>query len=157
MNKEPPVAAPQVKFPPALYPLLGIGAGFFLQRIIPLPISKHTTFEVAGWFCFGLSLLLIISSLLTMRKNKTTAMPHLAAQQLVMTGPFRFSRNPIYVAFLLLVLASALATGNIWTLLTLPVIMLFLKKRAIDPEEAYLQERFGAQYASYTQKVRRWW
>ena len=156
MNSESAGDGPEITFPPAFYPLSGIGAGFFIQRLVPLPVGTHTVFETSSWLSFGISILLITWSLLTLKKFHTTAMPHLAAQQLITTGPYRFSRNPVYLAFLLLVLASALATGNVWIVLTLPIIMLLLIKRAIEPEEAHLRDRFGAQYELYKQKVRRW-
>lgn len=147
---------PLVPFPPAVYPALGIVSGYFLQRLLPLPQPTHNSFEISGWVIFSISILLIIWSLTTLRKFKTTAMPHRSAKHLVTVGPYRFSRNPVYLAFILLTLASALATGNLWILLSLPVISMLLATYAIVPEEKHLQKMAGDSYAEYSRKVRRW-
>ncbi|RLA45498.1 MAG: isoprenylcysteine carboxylmethyltransferase family protein [Gammaproteobacteria bacterium] len=155
-QENPQQDAPQVPFPPAVYPALAIVGGYFLQRLLPLPQPTHTSFEVTGWVIFSVGILLIIWSLSTLRKFQTTAMPHHSAKHLVTVGPYRFSRNPVYLAFILLTLASALATGNLWILLSLPVISILLATYAIVPEERHLQQMAGDRYTEYSRKVRRW-
>lgn len=103
-----------------------------------------------------LGVLLIGWSLVWLRKFKTTALPHQPAKYLISTGPYGFSRNPIYLAFLLLTLASAVATGNLWTLMTLPLVMALLSIFAVNPEEIHLQNTFPDDYKDYTDRVRRW-
>ena len=155
-TSSPEANAPKIPFPPAIYPALSIGGGYFLQRFIPLLQPSHTSFTTTGWVIFVSGMLLLVWSITTLRKFKTTTMPHHPAKYLVTTGPYRFSRNPIYLAFLLLTLASALATGNLWILLSLPVVMWALAIYAIHPEESHLKQTFEDSYIEYSRKVRRW-
>ena len=155
-DQQLPENGPDIPFPPAIYPALAIGAGYFLQRFIPLPQPAHTSFIITGSVFFVVGIVLIGWSLSTLRKFETTALPHQPAKFLVSSGPYRFSRNPIYLAFLLLTLASAVATGNLWTLLALPIGMVLLSIYAIRPEEIHLQKTFGEDYKDYAHRVRRW-
>lgn len=156
MKEEHSEDRPRGPVPPALYPAAGIVVGYFLQRFLPLPQPTSTTFTITAWVLFGLALVLLLWSLSTLRKFNTTVLPHRASHHLVTSGPFRLSRNPIYLGFLLLVLASGLATGNIWTLLTTPLIMWLLSRYAIGPEEHHLRTVFADDYRDYAAKVRRW-
>ncbi len=156
MNDQPPEDHPDVRRPPALYPVLGMGAGYLLQRYLPLPLPTLPVFQVAAWVLFTAGILLIVWSLITLRKFNTTAIAHLASRCLVTSGSYGFSRNPVYLAFLLLMLASALGVGNAWILIACPIVMILLSRYAIHPEENHLQKRFGDQYANYQRRVRRW-
>lgn len=151
-----PDNGPDIPFPPAIYPALAIGAGYFLQGFIPLPRPTHTSFTILGSVLFVLGVLLIGWSLVWLQKFKTTALPHQPAKCLVSSGPYGFSRNPVYLAFLLLTLASAVATGNLWTLMMLPIVMALLSIYAVNPEEIHLQNTFPDDYKDYTHRVRRW-
>jgi protein-S-isoprenylcysteine O-methyltransferase Ste14 len=75
---------------------------------------------------------------------------------LVTAGPFRFSRNPIYLGFLVVVLGFALRWGDLWGWLALMVCHLALDRLVVTKEEAYLSTRFGAAYEAYRTRVRRW-
>lgn len=147
---------PDIPLPPAIYPVLAISSGYFLQRFAPLPQPAHASFLIVGSVFFVVGIVLIGWSIITLRKFNTTILPHQPAKHLISTGPFRFSRNPIYLAFLLLALASAVSTGNLWTLLMLPIIMMLLSCYAIRPEEIHLQLTFADDYEVYFREVRRW-
>lgn len=71
-------------------------------------------------------------------------------------GPYRFSRNPLYVGMLALYLGLALLAPSFWALVLFPVAVLLVRWGAIRPEEAFLREQFGASYDDYTRRVRRW-
>jgi len=71
-------------------------------------------------------------------------------------GPYRLSRNPLYVGLLAFYLALALLVPTVWGLVLFPVAVLLLFRGAIRPEERFLHERFGAAYDDYTRRVRRW-
>lgn len=153
-DSRPP--GPDVGLPPALYPALAIGGAYLLQQYLPLPRPTLALYANSAWVVFGLSLGLIFWSLLSLRKFRTTAIPHHASTCLVTSGPYRRSRNPIYLGFLLLMLASGLGTGNMWAVLFMPLVMILLTRYAIIPEEHYLQNRFGENYQTYCRSVRRW-
>jgi len=112
--------------------------------------------DVLSGLCIGAGLTLMLLAFIEMRKQRTTVIPHLDAQNLVTTGIFSRTRNPIYLgdAFVL--------TGLIlrWdAVLALPLIVVFLsilERRFIIPEENRLRSKFEMEFATYCQKVRRW-
>ena len=89
-------------------------------------------------------------------RHRTGLLPGQATQTMIEEGPFRLSRNPLYVGLLALYLALALLAPTFWGLLLFPAAMLLILWGAILPEERYLHERFGATYDDYRRRVRRW-
>jgi protein-S-isoprenylcysteine O-methyltransferase Ste14 len=109
----------------------------------------------------GLTLLVVsgipaISALLFMRRARTSSMPYTTTHALVTEGPFGYSRNPIYVTFVLVPAALAAFFNSLWMALTLPVLVVVLNKGVIEREEAYLVRRFGDAYRQYCARVPRW-
>ncbi len=155
-NLNQPQDAPDIALPPAIYPTVAISASYFLNRFLPLPSPTETSFASVGSVFFVIAIVLLAWSLRSLRKFKTTTLPHRAATYLVSTGPYGFSRNPTYLAFLLLLLASALTTGNLWMLASVPLVMVLLTRYAVQPEEQNLEKIFADDYKHYASKVRRW-
>ncbi len=91
-----------------------------------------------------------------LQRAGTTAHPSLPATALVDSGPFRFSRNPLYLARLLLYVGLALAMNTAWPLATLVPLALVLHYGVICREERYLDAKFGDVYREYQARVRRW-
>ena len=89
-------------------------------------------------------------------RHQTGLLPGQATNVLIEEGPFRVSRNPLYVGLLALYLGLALLAPTFWGLLLFPVAVLLILWGAILPEERFLHERFGAPYDDYTRRVRRW-
>lgn len=89
-------------------------------------------------------------------RQQTGLVPGQATSALIEEGPFRVSRNPLYVGLLALYLGLALLVPTFWGLVLFPAAVLLLLWGAIRPEERYLQLRFGAPYDDYTRRVRRW-
>ena len=89
-------------------------------------------------------------------RHQTGLLPGQATDALIEEGPFRVSRNPLYVGLLALYLGVALLAPTFWGLVLFPAAVLLLQWGAIRPEEQFLHERFGAQYDDYTRRVRRW-
>ena len=94
----------------------------------------------------------------TFRRARTTVNPlhPEGVTSLVTHGIFRFSRNPMYVGVVALLLGWALWLGVPWVFLGPPALMLFLQRYQILPEERILTERFGSAYLAYCKRVRRW-
>lgn len=92
----------------------------------------------------------------TFKNINTTIMPNKAASHLATDGPFRWSRNPIYVADIMVISGIALASGNVWMLITAAIAVFVLEEFAIKREEVHLQTKFGAEWTDYTKRVRRW-
>jgi protein-S-isoprenylcysteine O-methyltransferase Ste14 len=95
-------------------------------------------------------------ALLLFARHRTGLLPGQASQALIEEGPYSVSRNPLYVGLLALYLGLALLAPTVWGLVLFPVAVLLILWGAIQPEERYLRERFGAEYDDYTRRVRRW-
>lgn len=100
--------------------------------------------------------ILFVWSLITCRRHDATLEHTRETTSLVTTGPFRITRNPIYLAMLLMLTGFGLEYGSAWAIaLTLPVAVV-IHRMTILPEEAYLERKFGEAYRNYRSSVRRW-
>jgi len=99
-----------------------------------------------------------ISGMMSFRRAKTTMNPIKpgAASSLVSSGVYRFTRNPMYLGLSVTLLGWAVFLSNWLALLAVPVFVLYINRFQIDPEERVLSSLFGAEYAAYKEKVRRW-
>ncbi|ADM08971.1 hypothetical protein PB2503_04482 [Parvularcula bermudensis HTCC2503] len=106
----------------------------------------------------GFAIAVGAAGLVEIYRHKTTTSPTDIedVSQLVVTGIYRFTRNPMYLGLALLLVAYAVALGDIWTILFVPVFVVIITYGQIKPEERVLAERFGGAYRDYTEKVRRW-
>lgn len=97
-----------------------------------------------------------IAALADFRRIKTTVIPHQVPSAMITDGVFRFSRNPIYLADVMILLAVSLIWGSALGLILTPVLALVLDRRFIQPEEARMAEKFGAEFEAYRARVRKW-
>ncbi|MCB4821905.1 methyltransferase family protein [Roseicella aerolata] len=128
--------------------------GWMMRQILPVQISAPLPGLSAA--VMGLGLALSIWTVVTMLRAGTDPRPDKPDQALVERGPFRFSRNPIYLGFLLVATGFALRWGDLWPWLSVAWCFLLLDRMVVAREEAYLRRRFGAAYEAYMQRVRRW-
>jgi protein-S-isoprenylcysteine O-methyltransferase Ste14 len=114
--------------------------------------------EVIAAAFFIAALIIGLSAVLDFHRAKTTVNPlkPQASTALVTSGLFRWTRNPMYLAMLLVLLAWACIVSNWAALAMLPLFVAYLNRFQIGPEERALQARFGAEFESYRRKVRRW-
>ncbi len=153
---EPPPS--RIPWPPLLL-LAAILAGELLQRLAPLPWPREplgSRLGLPGWLLVLAALTMELAVARELLRAGTTVMPHRAAAQLVTGGPFARSRNPIYVGHIALLVGLALLRGNPWWLLAAPGFGVALHFLAVLPEERHLNNAFGATYAAYCRRVRRW-
>jgi protein-S-isoprenylcysteine O-methyltransferase Ste14 len=101
-------------------------------------------------FLFGLA------AFLEFRRARTTLDPHGSVASIATSGVYRFSRNPIYVGFLLMVIGIPLNSGTYWGAVLAPIFFLLCNRLVVEREEAYLEKKFGDVYTSYKSRVRRW-
>lgn len=95
-------------------------------------------------------------TLLVMATHRTSVLPGGPTRLILQRGPFRVSRNPLYVGLIVLAAGLALIVPSTWGLLSLPVGIGALRWGAIAAEERYLAAKFGAEYDAYRARVRRW-
>jgi protein-S-isoprenylcysteine O-methyltransferase Ste14 len=147
-----------VRFPPpAIYAIL-IGAGFLLQRRWPEEIWPGHVREmrVAGAFLFAVGAALGLWAVATFRRSGTSPNPMAPTRALAAGGPYRFTRNPMYLGISILSAGFAVFWNALWPLLTVPVAILLVTFLVIAKEEAYLERLFGTDYLGYKSRVRRW-
>lgn len=151
--------------PPMRFPLpVTIFAGAALLAVIatfvlPLPWLVSPLSDLLAMtgaiVIFG-GLALIIQTERTLKRHKTTIRPDRTAEHLVTDGPFRISRNPIYVGMAMLMFGIALAGGWTWFLMFGLFACVLIQKLAIEPEERHLSALFGKRYRDYSKTVKRW-
>ena len=150
------VATPRRRLMPPVYFLLSLIAAAALHRYLPL-----ATLAVAPWRYFGavpiaLGLTLAAVAARSFDKHGTAIKPFDPSTALVTTGVYRFTRNPMYLGMLAVLLGVGWLLGSLGALLPLPVLAAILKWRFVHPEEVMLEQTFGEPYLSYRRKVRRW-
>jgi protein-S-isoprenylcysteine O-methyltransferase Ste14 len=136
-----------------------LGAAGLLQYLLPqtLPLGPLTDLSLPVFALFlGVGLALGSWSVLVLREGGTAVDPKEPTTRLVIRGPFRLTRNPLYLAQLLVMLGFAALTRSWWFLGAVPVLAVLLHYCVILPEERYLASIFGDGYAEYCKKVRRW-
>jgi protein-S-isoprenylcysteine O-methyltransferase Ste14 len=144
-----------VTLPPILY------SGAFALGVVPRWLWPEPLVPLAIRLQVGLTLLVLGAGLAVwgnhvLQQAGTNADPALPTTALVVTGPFAFSRNPLYVARTLLYLGLAITMNMLWTLATLLPILLVMHYGVIRREERYLEAKFGSAYTRYRSRVRRW-
>lgn len=147
---------PGVHIPPPLFYVAAIGGGALLRRYTPLTIGWDAPRVVAAWAFIALFAALMAWSFIRFARYKTTIIPNKPANALVLDGPFRFTRNPLYLAMALLTLGAGLWLNTWWVLILLVPAIALVDRLVIAREEAYLRRRFGAEYDAFTARVRRW-
>ena len=144
--------------PPPLIYLSFLAAGIALHLLwAPLRIFPEAWLgHVAGWPIFALALLIAISVVRTLSRAGEDIRIKKPTNALVSSGPFRFSRNPMYVGLTLLYLSISLILNTAWPLAFLPGALLLMHFGVIKREEAYLEVLFGQDYRLYRTRVRCW-
>lgn len=127
-----------------------------LSSIWPWPLSENPWTLFLGWMAIDASVLLMLWTAWLMLWRKTTLNPYGKPQQLLTEGPFRVTRNPIYVADTLFYMGVALLFADAWVWLFLPVVLIAVSFGVIRHEERLLMQHFGDDYRDYMNKVRRW-
>ena len=147
---------PGLRFPPPLLPLGFIGGAWLLQRWQPLPIAGDTRLLLAGILVMVAALLLALTTLFHFWRAKTHVEPWQPTSAIIQGGVFRFSRNPIYLAFCIATFGAALIIDSWWGLIVIVPLVWLLQMLVIRKEENYLEAKFGHHYLDYRRRVRRW-
>ena len=141
---------------PPVVALMFIVIAYFLGRFVPLPFFAPAVLRYLGLALTFVGFLLGIGAFIEFRKARTTLDPHGSSRQVVTSGVYRFTRNPIYLGFLLMVIGLPLNSGLYWGIVMAPFYVFLMNRLLIRHEEAYLERKFGKAYTGYTSRVRRW-
>jgi protein-S-isoprenylcysteine O-methyltransferase Ste14 len=140
--------------PPIIF-LGSILVGIALNWAWPLP-CRSSAFWWLGLLFTGCAVLLFLLSFHEFRAAGTPVQGNQRSTTIVRTGPYRFSRNPIYLSFILFVLGLSVWLNDLWLLLMLVPAVGIISAVVIPREERFLDRTFGDQYSSYKSSVRRW-
>jgi protein-S-isoprenylcysteine O-methyltransferase Ste14 len=146
-------------FPPAV-PLVVIALGIGLEQLWPIRLgvglAPPLRYAIGAAIALGAVLGLGLWSVVLFRRSGQNENPWKPTPAIVERGPFRVSRNPMYLQMLLACVGVAVLLANVWILLLTPLGGWLLERLAIRPEEAYLERKFGEPYRAYKRRVRRW-
>jgi protein-S-isoprenylcysteine O-methyltransferase Ste14 len=148
--------APNVRIIPPLVYLAGLVIGFLANIWMPIKVVPSFVAWTSGGLLIFCGAILTGSAVLKFKDVGTTVRPDRAASTLVIGGPYKITRNPMYLGLACVYFGVAVAGQSVWALILLPVVLTIIQHRAIEPEEAFLERRFGADYVGYKEKVRRW-
>jgi protein-S-isoprenylcysteine O-methyltransferase Ste14 len=150
---------PDVITIPPLIPLAGLGLSLVARMLWKLPIlprwlsgprKRFGIALIAGGFLTGLW------GARTFQEAGTHLNPEHAATALVESGPFQYTRNPIYIGMSAIYSGITLLLNNMWGVLLLPAVIAAFQRGVIEREEAHMRARFGDAYEEYTERVPRW-
>jgi protein-S-isoprenylcysteine O-methyltransferase Ste14 len=151
---------PNVRIPPPLLFVLPLLTGFIVQHFVPTHIVNGVQptriIRMVGVAEIAIALGLFAWAVSTFVRLKTPVIPMRRARALVDEGPFRLTRNPMYLGFTVLYLGITFAANAFWPLVFLPEAIALTYLFAIRLEEAYLTREFGDAYTEYCSRVRRW-
>ncbi len=145
---------PDVAVPPPVVVAVGLGAAWLLGALVPVRLGPSAP-ALAALVVFA-SLAWLGWSLLVMVRAGNDPRPDRPDTIMVRGGPYRFGRNPIYLGFVGFLVGVALAWGTLWAWLAVGAVFLWLDFLVVRREEAYLRRKFGAGYAGYAARTRRW-
>ena len=147
---------PGVIAPPPLIYVGFIAAGLVLNALYPLPFLPKAVTLITGIALSIFGAFIIAQAFRAMGRADTPVDPYEASRAIVTDGPYRFTRNPIYVGFALIYLGLACLDNSLWAVWLWPVALLVIDRGVIAREERYLESKFGEAYRQYKAKVRRW-
>jgi protein-S-isoprenylcysteine O-methyltransferase Ste14 len=154
-NSAPDVPKLGLLRPPLVY-LTSLVIGALIHLATPFPFVPRTLTVPLGVSLVVIAIALFSSSVAKFRAAGTPVPARRPTTAIVRTGPYRFSRNPIYLAFSLFQLGIAIWVNSVWLLATLVAAVTLIHFNVIPREERYLERRFGAEYLDYKDSVRRW-
>lgn len=143
-------------------PILFLGAlalGYVLTRYLPIGpglASPNGLGLTVGLIFVTIGFVLALRAVQMFRRAGTHVAPGQPATALVTAGPYRFTRNPIYIGFMLVFFGLSIVLTSVWILLLLVPVLLILQRGVVLREEAYLDRKFGDAYRAYTERVPRW-
>jgi protein-S-isoprenylcysteine O-methyltransferase Ste14 len=146
-----------VPVPPPLLYAGGFVAGMALERRRPLPAVPAAVARPLGAVLMLLGGALPASGATLFRRRGTSVLPVRPATALVTSGPYRLTRNPMYIGFALAHAGLALRRRSTWALLMLGPVLASVDRLVIAREERYLERAFGDDYRRYAERVGRWW
>jgi len=147
----PGVIAP----PPVIY-ACALATGLLANRRYHIPFLPRRAARTLGWPLVACGLAVGLFGAREMRRAETNVDPSKPATAVVTGGPFRFTRNPLYLSMVLIYLGIAVLTNALAPILLLPLVQRLMRRGVIEREERYLERKFGDEYVQYKLGTPRW-
>ena len=141
---------------PPVYFLVALVLMVFFHRVVPWAHILEAPYRYAGLVLAGLALGLIAWAAALFRRAGTNIRPFMPSTALVVAGPYKYTRNPMYLGMAGILLGAAVLMGSLSPFIVIPAFMALITERFIVPEEAKLEAAFGSEYLDYKARVRRW-
>ena len=145
-----------IKIPAPTLTIIHIIVAILLGWLVPLPIPAPMFIRWLGLGLAALGFVLGVLALIEFKRARTTSNPKKPTQSFVTSGIYRYTRNPIYLGFVLILIGLPINMGNYWGIVLVWPLITFTSNMVIKHEEAYLEKKFKEQYAGYRSRVRRW-
>jgi protein-S-isoprenylcysteine O-methyltransferase Ste14 len=143
-------------WPPAIY-LVPLAVGLIAHGIYPVRLlAEGLGLFLIGLFFVAIGLVVVLWAERTMHSVGTTPNPFKPTTAIVTSGPYRVTRNPMYLSMVLFYLGLTLMFNALWPLLLFPLVLGVMTYGVIRREERYLERKFGEVYVDYKSRVRRW-
>lgn len=149
-----------VRFPPpfiyaALY-LIGLAIERWVVRVRVSALAPHSQLAVVGWVAVAVGFTIAAAGMRAFRRHRTAVLPFRPAKTVVQSGPYRWTRNPMYLGLAIFYGGLTFVFDTAVPLLLLPLAIAAMQMLVISREERYLTDAFGDEYRRYQQRVRRW-
>lgn len=159
-DSEAPRDSAGVRVPPPLYYVVGYAVGWGLERWTGWSLFPESA-APSVWLAPGIALLAVgvalgVSAVWVIRRAGSSIVPVRPTTALVTGGPFRVTRNPMYLGLAMCYAGIAVSFNALWPLLVLPFVVRVVRRRVIGREERYLERTFGRVYRRYVERVPRW-
>lgn len=141
---------------PPVYFASAIALLILLHRIMPIVDLIDWPWSWIGLVPIALGIGIAVWAARLFSRAGTGLRPFTPSTALVQTGPYRFTRNPMYVGMMLVLTGAVLLAGSLGSALVLPVFFWLIHRRFVLPEEDHMTRHFGEHYLSFTRAVRRW-
>lgn len=148
----------KLKIPPAVLFIIFTGMIWGLDRILP---NSPVAIPFKDWVAlvvFGIGVIIGMSGVIEFARRSTTVNPHKPenSNELVTSGVYSISRNPMYLGLLLGLLAMLIYQGNVWSAPVLLLFVWYMNEYQIKPEEVIMEEKFTEEFKEYKSQVSRW-
>jgi protein-S-isoprenylcysteine O-methyltransferase Ste14 len=145
----------RIPWPPLIL-VASVAASLVLNAVVPVGLGGHAVVRLCGLLILACGLLLDLLAMATMGRARTNILPHRPADRLLTHGVFAWSRNPIYLGNVLLLIGGGLVSDIAWFLPAAVAAMALTDRLAVRREEAHLAAKFGNAYRQYARTTRRW-
>ncbi len=151
-----PIDIPRIRLVPPVYFAIWIVVGSMAGLVLPQVELPVVVAQAWGWTFFTLAVLLNLWTVGSFKRAGTPLHVRRPARTFIGGGPFRLSRNPLYLSMAMCTVGFSFIAGTYWVALTLPLFIALFNRLVIAPEESYLANTFGDEYLAYARSVRRW-